>query len=352
MALSPALRGMVSKAKNKYQNNNGKTVKPKEGRNTYRILAPSPDQAEWVPATGQFWRDLGVHWIKADKDAKPSVVLGDSEIVYDKPSVINTAIQMAIDSAPDETSKELYSSFRSRKTVLINALDRNDNDNHVVLELTATTFGKYLDLLEIHADAGEDITDMVAGKDIIITRTGKGLQTEYDVSAAPGTPKPVTAEQIKGAQDLIAFIEANYFRGEEQKALNAISAIAGVAVPALPGAAGASTPTAALTSGAATVGGAAMTEATDPAKVIDASTSDAQAAADLAAKVESEAQAAAALEARRAELVAKQAAELAALSGDTTPVVETPAVEQTASGLASSEEDALLAELEGLTANV
>lgn len=352
MALSPALRGMVSKAKNKYQNNNGKTVKPKEGRNTFRILAPTPEQADWVPATGQFWRDLGVHWIKPDENAKPSVVLGDSEIVFDKPCVVNTAIQMAIESAMTEEDKKLYESWRSRKTVLINALDRNDNDNHVVLELTATTFGKYLDLLEIHADAGVDITSQTEGLDIIITRSGKGLQTEYDVAAAPGVSKPVTSEQMQGAQDLVAFIEANYFRGEEQKALNAISSITGIAVPALPGAAGASTPTAALTSGAASVEGAAMTGAFDSAPVVDASSSEAQAQADLAAKAEAEAKVAAELEARRAELLAKQKAELAALSGGTPAAEEKPAEEQTASGLASSEEDALLAELEGLTSTV
>lgn len=315
MALSPALRGMVSAAKHKYKNSNGKTVKPKDGRNVYRIIAPTPEQASWVPPTGQFWADLGVHWIKADANGKPICVLGDSEVVYQKPSVVNTAIVMAIESAVDEDSKKLYESWRSRKTVIVNALDRKDNDTPIILELTGTTWGNYLELLEIHADEGIDITDPNDGIDIIITRTGKGLQTEYSVTAAPGKTKPVTKEQLQKAEDLPAFIEANYFRGEEQKALNAIAQITGIAVPAIGNSSGVSTPTAALMSPAATVS--------------DAFDADAQEAAER----------------RKQELIAAQqeaAAELAAME-------HKPAPSESSTGLSQSDEDLLLAELDGLT---
>lgn len=332
MALSPALRGMVSQAKNKYKNSNGKTVKPKDGRNTFRILAPTNAQAEWVPASGQFWADVGVHWIKADKEGKPLVVLGDSEVVYGKQSVVNTAIAMAIDSAMDEESKKLYESWKSRRTVLVNALDRDQGDAEVILELTGTTWGKYLELIEIYADSDIDITDMATGIDIIITRSGKGLQTEYDITAAPGVSKPVTKEQMGKAEDLNEFIATNFFRGEEQKALNSIAQITGIAVPQIGGTA-ATTPTAALTSSAVSVEDAAPVVET-PAQV------DPQVAE--AAK-------------RRAELIAAQqeaAAELAALetpapAADSTPA---PVVEaETETGLGKSEEDALLAELASLT---
>lgn len=252
MALSPALRSMVSSSKNKYKNNNGRTTKPKDGRNTYRFLAPSPEQASWVPETGQFWADLGVHWIKADENGKPIAVVGDCEIVHGVPSSINTAIAMAIESAHDEDSKKLYESWRPRKSVIINAIDRSQGDTVVQLELTPTTFAKFLELFELYADSGQDITDVQNGIDIVITKSGKGLNTEYDVAAAPGVSKQVTPDQLADAQDLPAFIEANYFRGEEQKALTAIQQVAGIAVPAL-GASGVTTPTAALTSSAATV---------------------------------------------------------------------------------------------------
>ncbi|MDE4297048.1 hypothetical protein PXK56_17825 [Phaeobacter gallaeciensis] len=334
MALSPALRGMVSSAKNKYKNSNGRTTKPKEGRNIYRILAPTTQQAPWVPATGQFWADLGVHWIKPDDNAKPIAVVGDCEVVYGKPSVINTAIGMAIDAAMDEDSKKLYESWQARKSIIVNAIDRSAGDTVVQLELTPTTFGKFLELLELYDDSGQDITDPTSGVDIVITKTGKGLNTEYDVAVAPGVSKPVTPDQLNGAEDLPKFIEANYFRGEEQKALNAIQQIAGIAVPAL-GNGGVATPTAALTSAAASVDPApAATPTVDPE-------AEARKAAALAA------QQAAAAQAQADAAAAAAQAQAQAAATDPTPV---PAADPApATGLDQSEEDALLAELDGLT---
>ena len=228
--------------------------KPKEGRNVYRFLAPSSAQAPWVPASGQFWADLGVHWIKADKNGKPLAVVGDVDTVYQRPSEIAAAIEAAIQSAPDEESKELYTEWRARKSVLFNVVDRNNNDDLVPLELTPTTAGKVFDLIEIYAAAGKDIFDPIEGVDIIITKTGKGLNTNYDVAVSPAVPKPLDPSILSKTIDLHEFIKQNFFRGEEQKALNYIGSIAGVAVPTL-GASqiGTNTPTAALTSPAASV---------------------------------------------------------------------------------------------------
>lgn len=333
MALSPALRGMVSTAKNKYKNSNGRTTKPKEGRNIFRILAPTSAQAPWVPATGQFWADLGVHWIKADENGKPIAVVGDCEVVYGRPSVINTAIGMAVDAAMDEESKKLFESWQARKSIIVNAIDRSQGDTVVQLELTPTTFGKFLELLELYDDSGQDITDPTSGVDIVITKSGKGLNTEYDMAVAPGVSKPVTPDQLTGAADLVQFIEANYFRGEEQKALNAIAQIAGVAVPAL-GNAGAATPTAALTSAAASVPDAAP--AVDPAVA-------AQQAAEAAAAAQRQADA---LAAQQAAAAAASAAAAVTPTPEPTP---TPTPVDTGTGLGQAEEDALLAELDGLT---
>lgn len=312
MGLSPELRGMLSSAKNKYKNNNSKTIKPKEGRNTYRFLAPLPGEKPWIPVNGQFWVDLGVHWIKADESGKPIAVIGDCETVYQRPSVINTAIHMAIESAMDEDSKKLFESWRPRRSVLVNVIDRSD-DSVAVLELTTTTFSKYLDLMMMYDDAGQNINDPVNGVDIVIRREGKGLQTEYDVAVAPGVSKPVTKEHMERIADLNEFVAANYFRGEEQKALNAIQQIAGIAVPALTSSA--STPTAALTSAAASV-------------------------ADSGPAVDPEAEAR-----KQAALTAQQAA--AAHEQERAAPAPTPEP-ASAPTLDKSEEDALLAELDGL----
>jgi hypothetical protein len=339
MALNPALRKMVSSAKNKYKNSGGDTVKPKEGRNTFRIIAPTPEQASWVPASGQFWADLGVHWIKADEAGKPIAVIGDTEIVHQRPSVISTAIGMAIESAMDETTKKLYESWQSRKSILVNAIDRASNEV-VVLELTPTTFGKFLELYEIYADAGQDIGDINSGIDVVLTREGKGLNTKYDLQAAPGVSQPVTPDQLAACKNLQEFIESKFFRGEEQKALNAIAQIAGVAVPALPGASGVSTPTAALTSDAASVAPAA------PAPAAAAPAVDPEAEARKQAALA--AQQAAAAQAAAPAPTPTPAPAAAAPAVDPTPAPAAAPVD-TGTGLDKSEEDALLAELDSLT---
>lgn len=346
MALSPELKKMVSGAKNKYSSNNQKTVKPKDGRNAYRVLAPTSAQASWVPPSGQYWADLGVHWIKADKNGKPLAVVGDCDTVYQQPSVLNTAIEMAINSAMDEESKELYNEWKAKKSVLLNVVDRSSGEDPVVLELTGTTFGKVMDLINVYDDAGRDITDPMTGVDIIITKTGKGLNTKYEVMVDPAPPKPVSPDVLGRTTDLHEFIAQNYFRGEEQKALNCIAQIAGVAVPALTGpatAAGVRTPTAALSSPAAAVA--------------DASTASAPAAAQTAAAaapVETAAVSAVdpAMEARKAEILRRQqeaAAELAALETPApAPAAETAAPASGISSLPVSEQDAILAELDNL----
>lgn len=334
MALSPALSKLVSTAKNKYAGGGGDTSKPKEGRNTYRIVFKLFNGDE------RFWRDLGVHWIKASKDGKPVAVVGDCDTVYSQPSVINTAIDMAIASAADEESKELFSGFRARKTVLINVINRGDNDKEEVLELTTTTFGKILDLVQLYETEGQDVLDNNAGYDIVITKSGRDLNTKYDVAVAPLTPgklyKPVTAAQLESARNLDDFIAQKFFRGEEQKALNAISQISGVYVPTLTSIAGATTPSAALASPSAAVPEAKAPVAAAPA-------------ADPAAE---------ALEARRAAILAQQAEmarQLAAMDTPApvaaAPVAAAPAPAAPAaaiSDLSQSEQDAIMAELDAL----
>jgi hypothetical protein len=345
MALSPELKKAVSGAKNKYSGGSSKTVKPKDGRNTYRLLAPTPAQAPWVPASGQYWADLGVHWIKADKNGKPLAVVGDCDTVYQQPSVLNTAIEMAINSAMDEESKELYNEWKAKKSVLLNVVDRSGNaDEAVPLELTGTTFGKVMDLVGVYDDAGRDLTDPLTGVDIIITKTGKGLNTKYEVMVDPAPSKPVSPEVLSRTVDLHAFIAQNFFRGEEQKALNCIAQIAGVAVPALTGpatSAGVRTPTAALSSPAAAVADASVASAA----AAPATTATAPAPAVAAAPVEDPA-----IAARRAEILRRQQeaeAELAALSQPTAPA-ETAAPAAGISSLPVSEQDAILAELDNL----
>jgi len=247
MALSPALQKLVSNAANKYQRSSGDRIKPKEGMNRYRIVIPNPDE--------QFWADLGVHWIKAEENGKPFAVVGCSDVCFGEPCEIDTAINEAIKNAYDEDSRKLYESWRAKKTVLLNVLDRSkgsaDPDKVQILEITGGTFGNIMGLVQQFAEEGVDLLDSAEGLDIMITRSGKGLQTEYAVNTAPGSSKPVTKAHIGAVNDLKQHINREYFKGEEQKALTFIAQTAQIDLPRIGQAA--KTPTAALTSRAAVV---------------------------------------------------------------------------------------------------
>lgn len=346
MALNPLLAALVQQSQAKYSGNTGSTVKPKDGRNTIRLIVPAAGQVSWVGADGKFWRDLGVHWIKATKDGKPLAVVGCSQICHDKPSVIAAAIDMAIANAVDEEQKELFKEWSARKTVLVNVVNRDNKDAVEVWELTPTTFGKILDNVNLYLDQGVNILDPAMGCDIVITKSGAGLTTKYDVAVAPIMPgksfPPVTDDQISKASDLDKFINSNFFRGEEQKALNVIATTAGIRVPQL----GApTTPTAALTSQAATVPGATVQQP-DPAQQAALLAAQQQAAA-LAAQQ----QAAALAAQQQAALMAAQQQQQAAAAMAQQATIVTPAavtVDTSLSSMSTDAQAALLAELNSI----
>ena len=339
MAINPALTRMLGQAANKYKGGGGnKAAKPGDGRTQIRLLIDPSKPLE------QFWQDSAVHWIKADVNGKPLVVVGDCDTVFQQPSVIKAAIQMAIDNATDEDSKELFESWKEKKSVIFPVIIRPETDTPVLMELTPTTFGKIMDLITMYAtslqdpsdpNSGIDITDLNAGMDIIITKTGKGLNTSYDVAIAPAGSKPVPADVFTKMPDALEYVKREFFRGEEQKALNAIQQIAGIAVPRLANTA--ATPTAALTAPSAVVPDATVAAPVAPVAVATPAPAPASVAPpaqdnDIAAQI-------AALQAQQAALVKTQAAPA--------PVAE--AEPETASPMLSeSDADAILAELDQL----
>lgn len=332
MALSPALRKSVAEAKNKYGRSDGKRIKPAEGRNVYRIIAPTEKQAPWVGAAGKFWAELGVHWIKAEKNGKPIAVVGSRDVCYQEPCAVGTAVDLAIANAHDEQSKEIYNEWKVSKNILFNAINRTTNpdaEEIEILEVRPTVAQAIWDLMEQYDDAGQDITDLQTGVDLVVTRSGKGMNTEYSVIAKPGVSKPVKADAVTRCIDLHEHIAKEFFRGEETKALNAIGQIANIPQSKLIAIAGgaAAGHTAALTSGVAE---------TTPTRTPTAALSSTAAAVEDAQVVEEVAPAAVAVAA-----VAEPAPAVAAASPTAAAVAEGEI-------LSSAEVDDVLAELDGL----
>ncbi|WP_144440077.1 hypothetical protein [Methylobacterium sp. AMS5] len=221
--MSPEMMALIKGAKNRYSRGSGKTIKIKEGRTTVRII-----QTE-----GKFWRDLGVHWIK-DEAGKVLAVVGCSDVVYDKPCPIDAAIEKAAKHVGDDQTLKLVAEMKTRKSVLVKAIIRDGADGSPdpqILELTPTTFGSLMTMAEEYGSE-VDPFDAEEGLDFIITRSGKGKDTEYKVMPKLRGSERVTKDQMTKAKelDLDAFIEKEFFRGEENKALNAISGITGISL--------------------------------------------------------------------------------------------------------------------------
>lgn len=229
MALSPAMQKLLKEGRNKYQSRGAtKVVKIKEGKTRIRVIPGNQGGVE-----GKFWADLGVHWIKAEKNGKPMAVTGCHEKVHDKPCPVCNAVEKALLSAPDSDTESLYKEWRSRKTALLNAIHRDGADKSDVSQVTevpATVIEQIFGVLQTYADDSIDAIDANEGVDFIIERRGKGFDTEYSVTVPPKSVA-LTKAQLDSAADLYDFIEREHFRGEENKALSSITQITGVYVP-------------------------------------------------------------------------------------------------------------------------
>lgn len=359
MALNPLLKKLVTQSAAKYKGATNGAIKPKEGRNVYRFIVPKPGEVSWVGADGLFFRELGVHWIKPDLNAKPIAVVGSEEICYQRVSPLAAAIDMAIANAYDEDSKKLYEEWKARRSIVCNVISRDNGNSVEVLELTPTTFSKVMDVANLYDDSGVDIFDHINGMDIVITKTGKGLNTSYDVAVVPLAPgktfAPVTMEQLNQTTNLDEWIQTKFFRGEEQKALNAVAQIAGITIPQIGNMT--ATPVAALTSSAASVAGAQVTGTAQPnvAAVQAAQMAQTPAAAAVSAGVMMTPEQMQAEIARQAALLAaqqQQQAAVAAAAVINAAPAPAPAAAVTAntamSDLGQDEQDALLAELNAI----
>lgn len=220
MPLDSAILAKMKASKNKYSRG-GNTIKLKEGKTTIRLLQKGSEQ---------FWKEIGVFWIKTEKEGKPIAVVGDSDEIYGKPSMVAAAIDKAMASATDE-EKSILKDMRSKKSVLVAALIRSGSDaseKAQLLELTGTTWSKVLGTVEEYAAEGIDAMDPKNGIDFVIERTGKGLNTEYNVMVAPKS-KPVPDGVLGELPNFDEYIERELFKPDaERKALTAIGNFAGI----------------------------------------------------------------------------------------------------------------------------
>lgn len=199
------------------------TLKPAAGKHTYRIL-PS-----WRGGDDkQFWHDFSMHFIKTTESIKagnkPAAVYICSSKTFDKPCEVCAAIEkmMAV-STDDDTTKQLKEA-KSAQRYLMNVLHLtgDEPDKPQVMEVGTGVFEGVCNLIGEYGD----ITDLNEGIDLVITRSGTGLDTKYAVMPAAKS-KPVNKSVMSGVTNLDEFVAQENPQGET-KALTAVGAIAGI----------------------------------------------------------------------------------------------------------------------------
>lgn len=227
MSVNPNLLAMVKNAKKQFSANSGNVIKLKEGKTRVRILMKDP--------TVPFHKEYAVHWIKTEIGGKPQAVVGCKHVSKDEPCEVCSAIDRAATAASDTDTVTLIKEWKGKRGVLVNALIRdgaNAKDEPQVLELTPTTFGNICGQIEEYALSDINVLDPNDGCDFIIERSGKGLDTKYNPMIAPKSA-PVPAGVLEKLIDLEDFVEKNFFRGEEAKAVRLIAGATGISTAGL-----------------------------------------------------------------------------------------------------------------------
>lgn len=200
-----------------------KAAKIPDGKSIMRVLPTwRKDGSE------QFWHDYGMHWIKDDKgELKATYVCVDK--TFNRPCDVCEAINRAYDHASDDLQIKALDQSKSRNRILINVLFRAgagvDATKPVFVEVSPTMFGQIIDIAEEYGD----IIDPNDGLDLIVNKTGRGMDTKYTIQPCP--PKknqPVVDQAILDQMiDLDEWVNQEYEAGQI-KALNAINSTVGL----------------------------------------------------------------------------------------------------------------------------
>jgi len=208
-------------------NRKEKTAKMKDGKNRVRVLPG------WRKDDETFWHDYGQHFIKG-LDGQIKAVFTCAEKTYGKPCPVCEGIERSFQSSTDDAVLKKLSEAKARGRVLVNALlpESDEPNKPVILELPVGVFQQILDLM----DEWGNVLDIVEGRDIVVNRTGSGINVEY--TAQPAAKQTAVAPAVlKNLNNLDDYVREE---GEEsmRRALLAVNVVSGL----LPAAAGAGTP--------------------------------------------------------------------------------------------------------------
>lgn len=163
-----------------------KTIKPEDGKHFYRFLPSWRVEADGS-RSGQFWHDYGMHWVRSNPSDKPAAYICMKD-TFEEPCDICSAVYATVRAAKNDDEVKFYEGMRSTRRHLVNVLHLSGPENMrntpQLMELPHKAFETLMDMFEEYGD----ITSLGAdGRNIVITRSGTGLSTRYDVMPAAKT---------------------------------------------------------------------------------------------------------------------------------------------------------------------
>lgn len=214
-------------AKRKAATGGQKTIKPKAGRNRYRILPGWRTNGDPT-----FFHDFGQHFIK-DAAGQVKAVYICADKTFGRPCDVCDAVAAGIAATTDDVTKKRIEDAKSSGRVLLNVLELDGTQPTVpqILEVAPTVFNGKKGVGGIIAlfDEWPNMLDPNTGNDIIVEKSGAGLDTAYSVQIA-GASKPVPAEALTKLNDLDAYVQQENAQAA-QRALASVRAVAGLPAP-------------------------------------------------------------------------------------------------------------------------
>lgn len=161
---------------------------------------------------GDFYFETGYHYIKQGKD-KVAVVCNK---LHDGSECYLCDVVDALYKGKDKGDKELAKDLQAKARIFFCVVDRSDGKTKIL----GTGNSIFKDLLKYFSDEDwGDLTDPKTGHDVVITKSGTGMDTEYAVM-----PKPKTTPLGVDDDYLDLSAAATPFTVEEQEmVLNGVS---------------------------------------------------------------------------------------------------------------------------------
>lgn len=166
-----------------------------------------------------------VLWPKGDSDSFYSegylhFGLGDNgKTVVTCPKTFNSKEKCPIceyveglQKSKNKDDKKLADDIKAKRRIFINVINRDDDEDETpkVLPIGVTILKGLLETI-CDADYG-DITDYEDGRDVTITRKGKGLQTEYTVLPKPNASVASDTKTLEELEDEMADLDKLFMK--------------------------------------------------------------------------------------------------------------------------------------------